>query len=286
MDRKEKNSQKFYFVVVGVIRNFLIFISMTRNRGNSGGAILNCPLRAAVIPGRMARLARIVIPQVPHHVTQRGNRRLPVFFGDDGRQAYLALVAHACAANETACLAWCLMDNHVHLILVPQSADGLRAALAEAHRRYSRRINFREGWRGYLFQGRFGSYPMDAAHLMAAVRYVEKNPVAAGMVPCAEDWPWSSARSHIAGARCADDPLTDIAALGQHVPNWHAMMEIGLEAMDETATIAEIEARCRTGRPLASPEWIADAERMIGRTLAPAKPGRKPREKPSAGNLV
>jgi putative transposase len=234
----------------------------------------------------MARLARIVIPDVPHHVTQRGNRRQPVFFDDGDRRAYLALVAEACAANETACLAWCLMDNHVHLILVPRTADGLRAALAEAHRRYSRRINFREGWRGYLFQGRFGSYPMDDAHLMEAVRYVERNPVAAAMVARAEDWPWSSARSHIAGARTANDPLTDIAAFGQHVPNWRAMLEIGLEAMDETATIAEIEARCRTGRPLASPEWIAEAERAIGRTLAPGKRGRKPREMPSAEKLV
>jgi putative transposase len=114
----------------------------------------------------MARLARIVIPQVAHHVTQRGNRRMPVFFGDDDRRAYLALLADACTANDTACLAWCLMDNHVHLILVPQAQDGLRAVLGEAHRRYTRRINFREGWRGHLFQARFASYPMDAAHLM------------------------------------------------------------------------------------------------------------------------
>jgi putative transposase len=104
------------------------------------------------------------------------------------------LIAEACAAHGTVCLAWCLMDNHVHLILVPLSEDGLRATLGEAHRRYSRRINFREGWRGYLFQGRFASYPMDDAHLMVAVRYVENNPVAAKMVAHAqgrtsETWP-------------------------------------------------------------------------------------------------
>ena len=234
----------------------------------------------------MARLARIVIPDVPHHVTQRGNRRQPIFFNDDDRQAYLALVAEACAANDTTCLAWCLMGNHVHLILVPRTADGLRDTLAEAHRRYSRRINFREGWRGYLFQGRFGSYPMDDAHLMAAVRYVEQNPVAAGMVRRAGDWPWSSAQSHITGARTAHDPLTDVAALRRHVPNWRAMLAIGLEAMDETATIAEIEARSRTGRPLASPEWIADAERAINRKLSPAKRGPKPKDRHVACNFV
>lgn len=128
------------------------------------------------------RLARIVIPGVAHHVTRRGNRRLPISFSDEDRQAYLGLLAEAAATSRTRCLAWCLMDNHVHLILVPESADGLRAMLREAHRCYTRRVNFREGWRGYLFQGRFASYPMDDAHLIAAVRYAENNPVAAKMV--------------------------------------------------------------------------------------------------------
>ena len=88
-----------------------------------------------VYAARMARLARIVVPDVPHHVTQRGNRRLDVFFGEDDYAAYVDLVSQACTAAEVACLAWCLMPNHVHLILVPRSADGLRAALGEAHRK-------------------------------------------------------------------------------------------------------------------------------------------------------
>lgn len=226
----------------------------------------------------MARLARIVIPGVAHHVTQRGNRRLPIFFCDDDRSAYLTLIAQACLAHATRCLGWCLMDNHVHIILVPQSEDGLRATLGEAHRRYSRRINFREGWRGYLFQGRFGSYPMDDAHLMSAIRYVENVPVAAGMVTQAEAWRWSSARSHIAGRRTADDPLTDVAALGQHVRNWRALLRIGLDAMDDPASADVIEARIRTGRPLATPEWIAQAEADMKRKLGPNKRGPKRKE--------
>lgn len=206
----------------------------------------------------MARLARIVIPAAPHHLTQRGNRRLPVFFSDDDRRLYLALVASASARSETRWLAWCLMDNHVHLILVPETPDGLRAMLGEAHRRYTRAINFREGWRGHLFQARFASYPMDDAHLMAAVRYVELNPVAAGVAAHAEDWRWSSARSHVAGNRTKDDPLTDVAALGKHVRNWGALLRHGLGAGDlgpqgEEAAEA-IEARLSTGRPLAAAE--------------------------------
>ena len=142
----------------------------------------------------MARLARIVVPYVPHHVTQRGNRRQEVFFGDDDYAAYRDLVASACAANAVSCLAWCLMPNHVHLILTPLHEDALRATLADAHRRYSRRINFPRGWTGYLWQGRFASYPMDEAHLMTAIRYVELNPVKAQMVRRAEEWRWSSTR--------------------------------------------------------------------------------------------
>jgi putative transposase len=229
----------------------------------------------------MARLARIVIPDVPHHITQRGNRRLPIFFSDEDRAAYLALIAEACAAHATRCLAWCLMDNHVHLILVPTNEDGLRATLGEAHRRYTRQINFREGWRGYLFQGRFGSYPMDDAHLIAAVRYVENNPVTAGLVARAEDWVWSSARSHVLGKRARGDRLTDVAALGQHVKNWRAYLAVGAEAADDPAPVAEIEARMRTGRPLASPEWIAEAERALERTLGPLRRG--PKVRPNSG---
>jgi putative transposase len=236
----------------------------------------------------MARLARIVIPGAPHHVTQRGNRRQPVFFSDADRRLYLDLLRQGCAAAGVECLAWCLMDNHVHLILVPPAADGLRAALGEAHRRYSSRINAREGWTGYLFQGRFASYPMDDAHLMAAVRYVELNPVAAGLVAQAGDWRWSSARSHIAGRRAAGDPLTNVAALGAHVRNWRAMLRHGLEASDlgpEGEAAAEaIEARLRTGRPLAAEEWIAAQEAALDRKLAPGRRGRKARG--SGGEIV
>lgn len=229
----------------------------------------------------MARLARVVIPHVAHHITQRGNRRLPIFFGDEDRIAYLDLLAASLAATDTRCLAWCLMDNHVHLILVPETADGLRAALGEAHRRYTRRVNFREGWRGYLFQGRFASYPMDDAHLIAAVRYVENNPVAARMVGHAEDWPWSSARSHVAGRRVAGDRLTDVAALTAHVPNWRAMLrhgaELGAARVEEEALAEAIEARLRTGRPMAAAEWVAAQEAALDRMLAPQRRGPKAR---------
>ncbi|HEX4736355.1 MAG TPA: transposase [Allosphingosinicella sp.] len=224
----------------------------------------------------MARLARIVVPDVPHHVTQRGNRRQEVFFGEEDYAAYKALVAEACAENDVRCLAWCLMPNHVHLILVPSTADGLRAALADAHRRYSRRINFAKGWTGYLWQGRFASYPMDEAHLIVAARYVELNPVKAKLVKRAEDWRWSSAGAHVDGKR---DGLTDLAALAGVHRNWRAMLRRGLEAGDlpPEAEIA-IEAHQRTGRPWGDAEFLERLEGETGRRLKRQKPGPKPKQ--------
>jgi putative transposase len=117
------------------------------------------------------------------------------------------------------------MDNHVHLILLPGSADGLRSTMARTHTRYAQRINRLHRLDGHLFQGRFGSRAMAPAHLVRAVRYVENNPVTAGLVARAEDWPRSSARSHISGQQ---DGLTDIAAIGQHIDNWQSYLEEGL----------------------------------------------------------
>ena len=223
----------------------------------------------------MARLARIVVPGIAHHVTQRGNRRQEVFFEDADYAAYLDLVSASCTSAGVKCLAWSLMPNHVHLILVPHDEDGLRAALSEAHRRYSRRINFAHGWTGYLWQGRFSSYPMDEAHLIAAIRYVELNPVRAGLVRRAEQWRWSSARAHVDKT---PDGLTDLGALSGVHRNWCAMLRRGLAAGDLTPEqIAVIEARERTGRPLGDDAFVERLEAKTGRHLKRRKPGPKPR---------
>jgi putative transposase len=214
----------------------------------------------------MARLARVVVEGVAHHVTQRGNRRQQVFFGDDDYRAYRALLAEGCAGAGVAVWAYCLMPNHVHLVLVPSSADGLRAALAETHRRYTRRVNLREGWRGYLWQGRFASTAMDEPHLMAAARYVELNPVRARLAETPEAWPWSSARAHLDGR---DDGLASVAPLLERAPDWRGFLGHGL-AEDEHKALQAAE---RTGRPLGAPAFVADLERRLGRTLAKAKPG-------------
>lgn len=184
----------------------------------------------------MPRQPRQVVPGVPHHVTQRGSRRQPIFFSDRDRAFYVKTLADYCGRRSVQCLAWCLMDNHVHMILVPPQIDDLRGVVAPVHTRYSNHINRLRDWTGHLFEGRFWSYPMDEQHTMIAVRYIENNPVAAGLVAAAEQWTWSSARAHVSGR---PDGLTDIASLSPHIGNWRAMLAKGLEAADENAVVEE-----------------------------------------------
>ena len=218
----------------------------------------------------MARLARLVVPGLPHHITQRGNRRQQTFFRDEDYAAYLELMADWCRERGVEIWAYCLMPNHVHLIAVPQSEDGLGRALGEAHRRYTRRINFREKWRGYLWQGRFASFVMDEPHLLAAARYVELNPVRAGLAVDAADWPWSSAKAHLSGR---DDRLVRVAPMLAMVDDWRGLLD---SAIPEEQLRA-LREHARTGHPLGSTTFVDRLEQAIGRVLRPKKPGRPPK---------
>jgi putative transposase len=216
-------------------------------------------------------MARVVAAGVPHHVTQRGNRRQQVFFSDGDYALYKSLLAEGCEAAGVEVWAYCLMPNHVHLILLPHDEDGLRAALGEAHRRYTRHINAREDWRGYLWQGRFASFPMDERHLLACARYVEVNPVRARLAARARDWRWSSARAHLSGR---DDGLVTVAPLLRLVNDWRAFLA---EDLPEAA-LNSIRKSERTGRPLGEAPFIKRLEKKLGRVLARQKPGPKPKE--------
>jgi putative transposase len=220
----------------------------------------------------MARLARVVAPCFAHHITQRGNRRQPTFFCDEDYQCYLELLAHWCGTLEVKILAYCLMPNHVHLIAVPQSADGLRRAIGEVHRRYSRMVNFREGWRGHLWQGRFASCVLDETHLLTAARYVEPNPVRAGLINSPTRYRWSSAAAH---ARGRDDIVVRVGPLLELAPNWRAFLARVLREED----IKLLRAHEQTGRPLGDEAFLATLEQDLGRTLRRMKPGPKGKTK-------
>jgi putative transposase len=210
------------------------------------------------------------MPGFPHHITQRGNRRQQTFFNDGDYAAYLELMSEWCREEGVAIWSYCLMPNHVHLIAVPKTEDGLRRAIGEAHRRYTRRINFREKWRGYLWQGRFASFIMDEAYLLAAARYVELNPVRAKLVANPADWPWSSAKPHLSGR---DDRLVKVAPLLAMVSNWKAFLRSALPEEQ----LRSIREHGHTGRPLGSSAFLDRLEGLVGRVLKPQKPGPKPK---------
>jgi putative transposase len=217
----------------------------------------------------MARLARVVAAGAPHLVTQRGNRGQNVFFSDSDFELYKSLLADGCRLAHTAILAYCLLPDRVHLILTPRDEDGLRAALGESHRRYTRQINTREGWRGFLWQGRFASFPMDAAHILACARIVELAPVLAGLTKRARDWRWSSARAHLSGK---NDELVRVEPLLTQVNDWREFLAEGANT-EQRELFRSHES---TGRPLGSPAFVGRLEKRLGRTLARQKPGPKP----------
>jgi putative transposase len=217
----------------------------------------------------MARLARIVIPGIPHHVTQRGNGRQQTFFCEDDFAFYRNLLRHYCAEHGVAIWAWVLMPNHVHLILVPETEDSLRAALSKVHRAYAGHIHARETRTGHFWQGRFGCVAMDEAHLAAAVRYVVLNPVRARLVGRAKDWRWSSVHAHLKPTK--GDGITETAPVAERFPNFAAVIRAG-----EDEALSHALRRAETvGRPLGDDMFMAHIEASTGRDARPAKRGRK-----------
>ena len=219
----------------------------------------------------MARLARVVIPGHPHHVTQRGNGRTRTFFNDDDYALYRDLLATHCRSAGVEVWAWCLMPNHVHLILVPSDPDGLRRALARVHRIYAGVIQARRKRSGHFWQGRFGAVAMDEEHLAAALRYVSLNPVRARLVARAQDWRWSSTRAHWRGR---DDGLTALAPVRDRFPRFADL----LTTEPEQDLFAPLRAAESIGRPLGDDRFLTRIERLTGRPLKPAKRGPKPSE--------
>jgi len=216
----------------------------------------------------MARIPRVVVPGVPHHVTQRGARRMQVFFDASDFDLYRDLLGEQADRLGVAIWAYCLMPNHVHLVAVPTEATSLARALSEAHRRYAFLLNKRHGWRGHLWQERFWSFPLDEGHLRSAARYVLLNPVRAGLVDHAADWPHSSARASLFGRA---DPLVDAKELEARLG------EIGLllEERDGEGDAEIVRRHSATGRPLGDEEFVASLEERLGRPLRKGKPGRK-----------
>ena len=219
----------------------------------------------------MPRRSRFVIPRVPHHVTQRGNHRENVFFGPGDREFYLWLLNVYARKYGVEIYAYCLMTNHVHLVVVPSNARTMHRALRAVHSQHAQRVNRMAGRSGHLWQGRYFSSPLDANYFLNAVRYVELNPVRAGLVENAEDYEWSSAPAHC--GRRHDNFLASVEGSPSlaGIRNWSGWLADGLSA-ESLETLRQHGSR---NLPCGSPEFVMALEQATGGNLS-----RRPRGRP------
>lgn len=219
----------------------------------------------------MPRLARTVFAGIPHHITQRGNRREDIFFTDEDRNHYLDWLKVYSQKHGVDILAYCLMTNHVHLVAIPQAEDSLQRALKPLHMRYAQMINRKHSWNGHLWQGRFFSSPLDLEYLWAAIRYVERNPVRARIVKSAEQYPWSSAAAH---CQLTDDIVLTRKAIWLKQIDQIADWRIWLAEEDMPDKLDVLRRHTNKGLPCGSKSFVTKLEKLAGRTLQSRPPGR------------
>lgn len=216
----------------------------------------------------MARQARVTLADIPHHVSQRGNRNESVFFEKIDFETYRDLMAEQCAERKIAIWAYCLLPNQIHLIARPKQADDLSRAVGEAHRRYTCYINEKKGWSGHLFQDRFDSYAMDEGAVSDAAHFIESLPVMAQIAPKADNYLWSSAKAHLRGR---DDALVSPERpLLDRIQDWQAFLSMPLprKIMDDIAR------HLQTGRPRGDMTFLNDVEKTLGRRVRALPVGR------------
>lgn len=218
----------------------------------------------------MPRFRRLVVPGYPHHITQRGVRKQTTFFEPTDYRAYLDMAEALLEESRIDFYAYCLMPNHIHAIVVPHDETALSTYFATLHRRYARRTNALHEWRGHLWQERFYSVVMRASHTLAAMRYVELNPVRAGLVQLPHAWPWSSARGNL---DITSDPLVDRDKTRQIVSDWRAY----LDESSDSRQIDDLRRQTRTGRPEGDETFLSELEALSGRRLRKKRRGRLPK---------
>ncbi len=207
---------------------------------------------------------------VAHHVTQRGNARQFILSLDGDRRVYLDLLRHYSSLYQLLLLGYCLMSNHVHLMVIPERLDSLALTLKNAHGRYATHGNVGHHSSGHVWQGRYYCCPLDEAHLWAALRYVERNPVRAGLVKDPHQHPWSSAATH-----CGTAPAGEWLDMELWRERWNATS--WRDYLTSGGTEAEAEAireSTHTGRPLGTPEFVESLEKTLQRRWAPQSGGR------------
>ncbi len=224
----------------------------------------------------MPRTARVVVPDYPHHITQRGNYRQKIFLDDNDRKQYLAFIANYSRKHNLNILAYCLMDNHVHFVVVPKEADSIARTFSVAHTLYSQYYNKKMNVLGHLWQGRFYSCVLDEKHFIAASRYVERNPVRAGIVGKPSEYEWSSAKSHVDSLY---KQIIDTSLFFKYLESGRDKWREFIDEQEKTEEVVAIRKHTMTGRPLGGNFFVQKLEKMFGLRLHALPVGRPNKEK-------
>ena len=224
---------------------------------------------------RMTRIARTILVGVPYHITQRGNYRQPVFFQEEDYARYLEFICRYARHYALEIWAYCLMPNHTHVVAVPHRETALARTFGLGHMQYTQYVHRRDQRVGHLWQGRFYAAPLDDEYVSAAVRYVERNPVRAGLVETPEAWPWSSAATHLQGLRLpgASYPPDDALA------TWREYLGAAEVAEDREL----IRRRTLTGRPIGDEAFVAALNDRFNQHLT-LRPRGRPRKELKDGD--
>lgn len=221
----------------------------------------------------MARIARLVLPGYPHHVTQRGNYQQAVFNTERDYKYYIRLLKKYIEEYSLSILSFCLMPNHVHFICVPANKESLADTFKITHMLYAQYLNKKNNLKGHLWQGRFFSSILDERYLYAALRYVENNPVKGGLVKASWEWKWSSAPTHVKG-ETSGLPLGDISQFIE-IKNWLDY----LSESEDRGSIETLKKNTVVGRPSVDANFVPRLEKILGVKLTPSKRGRPPQIK-------
>ena len=224
----------------------------------------------------MPRIARVVAPGIPHHITQRGNYRQNIFLDDTDRVRYLTWLREDSEKYGLKIIAYCLMHNHVHYIAIPEREDSLAKTFNAVNMKYSQYLNKKMKNTGHLWQGRYYSCILDAVHLLTAARYVERNPARANIVKKPWHWEWSSAR---ANAFREESKFLKLSSLFDYVNMSPESWREFIDNKEDETEVKSIRKHTRSGRPFAVDAFVGELEGILGRSLRVGPRGRPRKNK-------
>jgi len=219
----------------------------------------------------MPRVARTVAVHYPHHVTQRGNARQNIFSDNYDYLHYRALISKYAPDYGLEIWAYCFMPNHVHFIVVPHEKESMAKTFMTCHMLYAQYVNRKRNTTGHVWQGRFFSCILDERHLYAAIRYVERNPVRAGIVSEPHEYPWSSVRGHL-GLEL-DPLLKNPSPINDMIGDW----KLFLSLPEEEELVKKVRKFTHAGIPCGDEEFIKSLSHIIPHQLARRPRGRPPK---------